>query len=161
VIGLGLALLRLALATVFIAHGGNILFGLGAGPGIGAGGLDITTQTFAAMGLAPAFPLAVLAGLIQFVGGILLAAGWFTRYVAPLLAIVIAVAIWKMQWSYGFFLNWAAASDRGQGWEYSLVLVAALVGLALTGAGEWSVDGRREAAHASQQAGRARLRGKL
>ncbi len=161
VIGLGLAMLRLALATVFIAHGAHILFGLWAGPGIGTGGLDLTAQAFAARGIAPAFPLAVLAGIIQFAGGILLAIGWFTRVAAPLLAIVIAVAIWKTQWAYGFFLNWVGAPDRGQGYEYSLVLLGALIGLSFTGAGEWSIDGQREASRASRQAGRARLRGKL
>jgi putative oxidoreductase len=160
VIGLGLALLRLALATVFIAHGANILFGLWAGPGIGPGGLDLTTQTFAANGIVPAFPMAVFVGVVAFAGGILLAVGWFTRYAAPVLAIVIAVMIWKMQWAHGFLISWVAVGDQGQGFEYSLVVIAALICLSLTGAGEWSIDGRREAAHASQQAGRARLRGK-
>ena len=160
-IGLGLAVLRLALATVFIAHGAHILFGLWAGPGIGTGGLDLTAQAFAANGLAPAFPLAVLTGIIEFAGGILLAIGWFTRVAAPLLVIVICVAIWKMQWAYGFFLNWMGAVDRGQGYEYSLLLIGALICLSLTGAGEWSIDGQREASRASRQAGRARLRGKL
>ena len=159
-IGLGLAVLRLALATVFIAHGANILFGLWAGPAIGSGGLDLTAQTFAANGIAPAFPMAVLAGVITFGGGLMLAVGWFTRYVAPLQAIVIAVMIWKMQWAHGFLMSWVAVGDQGQGFEYSLVVIAALICLSLTGAGEWSIDGRREAAHASQQAGRARLRGK-
>jgi putative oxidoreductase len=161
VIGLGLAVLRLALATVFIAHGAHILFGLWPGPGIGTGGLDLTAQSFAAMGLAPAFPLAVLVGIIEFAGGILLAIGWFTRVAAPLLAVVICVAIWKMQWAYGFFLNWVGAGDRGHGYEYSVLLLGALLCLTLTGGGEWSIDGRREASYASRQAGRARLRGKL
>lgn len=160
-IGLGLAVLRLALATVFVAHGAHILFGLWAGPGIGSGGLDLTAQAFAAMGLTPAFPLAVLAGIVEFAGGILLAIGWFTRVAAPLLALVICVTIWKMQWAYGFFLNWMGAPDRGQGFEYSVLLLAALVCLSFTGAGEWSIDGQREASRASRQAGRARLRGKL
>ena len=160
-IGLGLAVLRLALASVFIAHGAHILFGLWAGPGIGTGGLDLTAQSLAAMGLTPAFPLAVLVGVIEFAGGILLAIGWFTRVAAPLLAIVICVAIWKMQWAYGFFLNWMGAADRGQGYEYSVLLIGALICLSLTGAGEWSIDGQREASRASRQAGRARLRGKL
>ena len=160
-VGLGLAVLRLALATVFIAHGAHILFGLWAGPGIGAGGLDLTAVTFANKGLAPAFPLAVLAGIIEFAGGILLAIGWFTRVAAPLLAIVICVAIWKTQWAYGFFLNWVGAGDRGHGYEYSVVLLGALLCLTLTGGGEWSIDGRREASHVARQAGRARLRGKL
>ena len=160
-IGLGLAILRLALATVFIAHGANILFGLWAGPGIGTGGLDLTAQSFAALGLTPAFPLAVLVGIIEFAGGILLAIGWFTRVAAPLLVMVLLVAIWKTQWAYGFFLNWLGAGDRGQGYEYSLLLLGALICLSLTGAGEWSIDGQREATRASRQAGRARLRGKL
>jgi putative oxidoreductase len=161
VIGLGLAVLRLALATVFIAHGAHILFGLWPGPGIGTGGLDLTAQAFAAHGLAPAFPLAVLTGIIEFAGGILLAIGWFTRVAAPLLAIVIMVAIWKMQWAYGFFLNWVGPADRGHGYEYSLLLLGALLCVSLTGGGEWSIDGQREASRASRQAGRARLRGKL
>lgn len=159
--GLGLAVLRLAVATVFIAHGAHMLFGLWAGPAIGTGGLDMTAQSFAAAGLAPAFPLAAVAAVIQTAGGILLAIGWFTRIVAPLLAIVILVAIWKTQAAYGFFLNWMGAADRGQGYEYSLVLLGALICLALTGAGEWSIDGRREASRTSQQAGRARLRGRI
>jgi putative oxidoreductase len=159
--GLGLAVLRLALAVVFIAHGAHILFGFGAGPAVGTGGLDLTASSFAALGLAPAFPLAVLAGVIETAGGVLLAIGWFTRIAAPLLAVVVAIAIWKAQWAYGFFLNWVGAPDRGQGTEYGIVLLAALICLSLTGAGEWSIDGRREAAHAAQRAGRARLRGKI
>ena len=159
--GLGLAVLRLALATVFVAHGAHMLFGLWAGPGIGTGGLDLTAQSFGALGLAPAFPLAVLAGIIETAGGVLLAIGWFTRVAAPALAIVICVAIWKAQWAYGFFLNWLSAGDLGQGYEYSLLLLGALICLSFTGAGEWSVDGQREASRASRQAGRARLRGKL
>lgn len=159
--GLGLAVLRLALATVFIAHGAHMLFGLWATPAIGAGGVDLTAQTFAAAGIAPAFPLAVAAGVIETVGGFLLAIGWFTRFVAPLLAVVIVVAVWKMQFAYGFYLNWVGAVDRGQGFEYSLVLLGALICLALTGAGEWSIDGQREASRTSLQAGRARLRGRI
>jgi putative oxidoreductase len=159
--GLGLAVLRLALATVFIAHGAHILFGVWAGPAIGTGGLDLTAQRFLAVGLAPAFPLAVVAGTIELAGGVLLAIGWFTRVAAPLLAIVICVAIWKVQLAYGFFLNWMGVADRGQGYEYSVLLLGALICLSLTGAGEWSIDGQREASRASRQAGRARLRGKL
>lgn len=160
-LGLGLAVLRLALAVVFIAHGANKLFGLWAGPGIGVGGLDNTAQFFAAVGLNPAFPLAVLVGIVETAGGVLLAVGWFTRIAAPLLGIVMCVAIWKVHSPNGFFLNWMGAADRGQGYEFSVILLGALLCLALTGGGEWSVDGRREATRASRQAGRARLRGKL
>ena len=159
--GLGLVALRLALAAVFVAHGANKLFGLWAGPGIGVGGLDLTAQFFSAVSLTPAFPLAVLVGILETLGGVLLAVGWFTRIVAPALTIVMGVAIWKVHAANGFFLNWTGAADRGQGYEYSVMLVGALVCLTLTGAGDWSIDGRREATRASREAGRARLRGKL
>ncbi len=156
--GFGLVALRLALAVVFVAHGTNILFGLWAGPGIGAGGLDLTAQTFAAAGLAPAFLLAVLVGIIETVGGILLAIGFLTRASASALAVIICVAMWKVHWSNGFFLNWMSAPGRGLGLEFSVVLIGALLCLGLMGAGEWSVDGRREASRAERRAGRARIR---
>lgn len=153
--------LRLVLAVVFIAHGANKLFGLWAGPGIGVGGPDVTAQFFAAVGLEPNFPLAVAVGAIELVGGILLVIGWFTRIAAPALIIVTIVAIWKVHYQWGFFLNWVGAPDRGQGMELSIVLIGALLCLALAGAGEWSIDGTREKSAQSRAAGRARLRGKL
>jgi putative oxidoreductase len=153
--------LRLVLAVVFIAHGANKLFGLWAGPGIGVGGTDVTAQFFAAVGLEPNFPLAVIIGAIELVGGILLVIGWFTRIAAPALIIVTVVAIWKVHYQWGFFLNWVGAPDRGQGMELSIVLIGGLLCLALAGAGEWSIDGTREKTAQSRAAGRARLRGKL
>lgn len=159
--GLGLALLRLPVAVVFVAHGSNKLFGLWAGPGIGPGGLDLTAQFFAAIGLTPAFPLAVLVGVIETIGGLCLAIGWFTRVASLLLAAAMGVALWKVHLPFGFFLNWMGAADRGQGVEFTLVLLGALLCLTFTGGGDWSIDGHRAASDASRQAGRARLRGKL
>ncbi|MCC7186409.1 MAG: DoxX family protein, partial [Acidobacteria bacterium] len=159
--GLGLMALRLVLAAVFIAHGANKLFGLWAGPGIGVGGTQHTAQLFAALGLEPNFPLAVLVGTVELLGGVLLAIGWFTRVAAPALIIVMGVAIWKLHAQWGFFLNWMAVPERGQGIELHVVLIGALLCLTLAGAGEWSIDGTREKSAASRAAGRARLRGKL
>lgn len=153
--------LRLVLAVVFIAHGANKLFGLWAGPGIGVGGPDVTAQFFATVGLEPNFPLAVTVGAIELVGGILLIIGWFTRIAAPALMIVTCLAIWKVHFQWGFFLNWMGAPDRGQGMELSIVLLGGLLCLTLAGAGEWSIDGTREKSAQSRAAGRARLRGKL
>lgn len=159
--GLGLMALRLVLAAVFIAHGGNILFGLWAGPAVGVGGPEPTAQILASIGLEPDFALAVLAGILALAGAALLIVGWLTRYVAPVLALALMVAIWKAHLPWGFFLNWMGAPDRGNGMEFHLVLLGALVCLALTGAGDWSVDASREASAASRAAGRARLRGKV
>jgi len=159
--GLGLVALRLILAAVFIAHGTHKLFGLWAGPAIGVGGPEVTAQMFGAMGLEPNFPVAVLVGVLEMVGGVLLAVGWFTRVVAPTLIVVSVVMIWKAHWAWGFFINWIGTPDRGQGMEMHLLLIGALLCLSLTGAGEWSIDGSREKSAEARAAGRARLRGKL
>lgn len=159
--GLGLMALRLSLAAVFIAHGTHKLFGLFAGPGIGVGGPDMTAQFFTALQLEPAMALAIATGVAETLGGLLLIVGWLTRIVAPMLTVVMAVAIWKVHLPWGFFLNWAGAADRGHGMEFNVVLIGGLLCLALTGAGEWSIDGSRAKSAAQREAGRARLRGRI
>jgi len=157
----GLVALRVALAIVFVAHGTNKLFGLWAGPGVGDGGLDVTAQYFAGVGLNPAFLLAVLAGIVETVGGLLIVAGYATKVATSLLIVEMCVAMWKVHWSNGFFLNWAGAVDRGPGLEFSVVVIGGLLCLLLGGPGEWSIDGQKEAARAERRAGRARLRGRF
>jgi len=159
--GVGLALLRLSLAVVFAAHGAHQLFGVLSSPGVGPGGLQNTAAQYAALQLHPEFLLAVLAGVTQLVGGVLIAAGALTRWASSAILAYLAIGVWKEHWRWGFFLNWVGAPGRGHGYEYSLVLAAALVCLILTGGGDWSIDGRRAHSRARQAAGRARLRGKL
>jgi putative oxidoreductase len=155
---LGLVIVRLTLAVVLFAHGAHTLFGAFAGPGIGPGGIDNTVAHFTALGLEPAFFLAVLAGLAQLVGGVLIAIGWFTRWAAGANVIYMAVGIWKEHVRWGLFLNWIGDPGRGHGIEYSMVLTAILLLLVLAGAGDFSIDGWRARGHAARAAGRARLR---
>ncbi len=155
----GLLLLRLTLAAVCVAHGAHVLFGAFGGPGsgVGPGGLGQTAAQFAAMGL-PGFPLAVLDGVVQLLGGLLMAGGYLTRWVAAILAVLTGVLAWKSQLAWGFFLNWVAEPGRGHGIEFSIVLVGALLCLTLTGSGDWSFDGRHTRRRSAAAAGRARLR---
>jgi len=160
-VGLGLLVLRLALAVVFVAHGGNKLFGLFGGPGVGPGGLSSTAAFFGAVGLNPPFVLAVVDGVLELAGGVLLAVGFLTRAASIALTLMTGVMIWKVYAQWGFFLNWMAAPDRGQGMEYSIVLMAALICLALAGSGDASIDGVNQRKADRNAAGRARLRGKI
>lgn len=159
--GLGLFVLRVVLAVVFVAHGTNILFGAWGGPGVGPGGLQATADQYKAFGLHQEFLLAILAGVIQLVGGFLLAPGWLTRASSIALLIYVGVGIWVEHLRWGFFLNWIRNPQQGLGIEYSVVLAGALICLACIGGGDWSVDGRRLNTRASRAAGRARLRGKM
>jgi putative oxidoreductase len=150
--------LRISVAVVFIAHGLHKLVGFGAGPGIGPGGLDQTAAQFATLGLSPEFLLAVLAGVTQLAGGVLLLAGLLTRWAALALMIYCGIGIWADHGRWGFFLNWIVTPGRGHGIEYTVVLIGALTFLLLHGGGEWSIDGRRAHRVARAAAGRARLR---
>ncbi|TAK14766.1 MAG: DoxX family protein [Acidobacteria bacterium] len=160
-VGLGLLVLRIALAVVFFAHGGNKLFGLFGGPGIGSGGLTSASEYFTTLGIHPAFLFAVIESVLEVAGSILIGLGFLTRWASAALAISMGVAIWKAHLPWGFFLNWTGAAGRGHGMEYALVLCLALVALALTGGGDLSVDGMNQRSADRDAAGRARLRGKV
>jgi len=155
---IGLVGIRLVLAVVLFAHGAHKLFGAFAGPGIGPGGVDNTAAHLVSLGLQPAFFLAAAGGLTQFLGGILIGIGWFSRWLAGANFIYLVVGIWKEHGQWGLFLNWIGDPGRGHGVEYSIVLAAMMLYLVIAGPGDYSIDGRRQRYVAARAAGRARLR---
>jgi putative oxidoreductase len=141
----GPAVLRLATGAVFVAHGAQKLFGMWGG-----GGLSETAGFFAQLGLTPAYPLAVVVGLAEFCGGLLLLLGALTLYASLVLVVTMLVAIWRVHLAAGFFLP--------NGYELNLALIGALVSLMLTGPGALSIDEQRARSAQAQAYGRARLR---
>src|SRR5688500_4890993 len=115
----GPAVLRLAVGIVFLAHGAQKLFGLWGGSGPSG-----TAAFFQQLGLSPAYLLAIVVGLVEFFGGLLLIAGAFTLVVSILLTLNMFVAVWKVHLGSGFFLNWTNAPGLGHGYEFNLVLIA-------------------------------------
>lgn len=149
----GLTALRLAIGAVFIAHGGQKLLGLWGGSGLAG-----TTAYFATLGLQPAYPLAILASGTELLGGVLLILGWGTLWVSLALAIAMGVAIWKVHYINGFFMNWNGTPGQGHGFEFNLVLIAALVCLMFNGPGALSLDEWRNQSAEAKARGRARAR---
>jgi putative oxidoreductase len=49
----------------------------------------------------------------------------------------MAVAMYKIHWVNGFFLN---ASGKGHGIEFTLALLGMALALVVTGGGQWSLD---------------------
>ncbi len=122
---LGVAILRVTMGAVFVGHGGRKLF------------VDHFTgvaRNMAFLGLPAPEVLAVAATLIEFVGGLLLVLGLFTRWAAIVLAVDVAAALVFARLQGGFFLP--------DGFEYSMVLLAATVALSLTGPGKAALDSR-------------------
>jgi putative oxidoreductase len=125
---IALLVLRLVLGGVFVAHGAQKLFGSFGGPGI-----EGTAGFHEQIGIKPARPMAILAGLAEFVGGMLVIAGFLTPLAALALIVVMIVAIVKVHLRHGFF----AASG---GYEFNLVLIAVAAALLLAGSGAYSID---------------------
>lgn len=150
----GATFLRLALGAVFVAHGAQKLFGLWGGPGLSGmsrmlGQLGFNQYTY---------PLAILVALTEFFGGLLLIVGAATMWAALALIVEMGVAAYKVHWPNGFFLNWSVTPGRGHGIEFSVVLIAALLSLVLTGPGALSFEDRRHRSREARAAGRARAR---
>jgi putative oxidoreductase len=125
----GILLLRLAVGLTLSAHGSQKLFGWFGGPG-----LNRTGQLFEELlGYRPGRRHALLAGLAEAGGGLLLALGLLTPVGAAAAIGVMVVAAFSFHTQNGFF------ADKG-GYEYNLMLGASALALGFTGAGAFSMD---------------------
>lgn len=84
-------------------------------------------------------PLAFLAIVAEFFGGLGLILGLLTRIAAFGIGINMIVAIVTVHSAFGFFMNWTGA-QKGEGIEYHLLVLAMVVFLMIRGAGAFSID---------------------
>src|ERR1700731_2116703 len=128
-----ITILRLVLGVVFFAHGAQKLLGW-----FGGYGFTGTMGFFTGMMHIPA-PFAVLAIAAEFFGGLGLIFGLFTRVAAFGVLCNMIVAIAMVHIRFGFWMNWTG-TQKGEGFEYHLLLIAASAFLMIRGAGAASVD---------------------
>lgn len=116
-----LAVLRIVAGLLFMEHGTQKLFGFPAPP---------------ESGLPAVLSLFWIGAVLEFVGGILIVIGLFTRPVAFLLAGEMAVAYWMVHAPNSFYpaLN---------GGDAAILFCFVFLYLAARGAGPFSVDGSR------------------
>lgn len=125
---IGLLLLRMTIGLTLAAHGSQKLFGW-----FGGHGLDATGQGLAALGFLPGRRHALMAGLVETGGGLLLAIGLMTPLAAAIVFAVMLVAAISVHAKQGFFIT-------SGGLEYTLVLGLAGLTVAFTGPGALSLD---------------------
>jgi putative oxidoreductase len=113
-------LLRLVLGAIFIAHGFAKI----------SSGMHGFTSSVANLGFPMPVAFAWAAALSEFLGGICVVLGLFTRWAALAIAAVMAVAVTQVHLDEGLV----------GGYEFPLALLAIAVSLMLSGAGPISFD---------------------
>jgi putative oxidoreductase len=126
-------IIRVLLGVVFFPHGMQKLLGW-----FGGYGFEGTMGFFTGkLGIPAVF--AFLAIIAEGLGSLGLITGFLTRLSALGIAIEMAVAVNMMHYQNGFFMNWFG-NQKGEGFEYHILVIAIAIALIIKGGGKWSVD---------------------
>jgi len=130
---IGPAIARLTLGLVFFPHGAQKVFGWFGGYGFsGTMGFFTGTMHF------PAF-LAFLVICAEFLGSLGLIVGFLGRLGAFLIACDMIGAVTLIHHNFGFFMNWTG-QQKGEGFEYHLLVLGLALLVMVKGSGAASVD---------------------
>src|SRR5262245_51442241 len=116
---------RVIVGGIFMAHGAQKLFGAFGGPGLST----IVTM----MG-----PLGYFVSIGEFFGGLGLIFGFLSRFSAASIILIMLGAIITVHAKFGFFMNWAG-SQAGEGFEYHLLAIVALLPIVIVGPGRFAI----------------------
>ena len=119
-----LTCLRVVLGVIFAYHGYLKLFV--------PGGFSGTVGFFTAIGLPLPLYSALLASVVEFAGGLFLLFGFITRWTSFVIVLQMLVAFFTVHLKNGLLVS------KG-GYEFVLVLIAALVVLFANGSGKLSL----------------------
>ena len=127
-----LLIARLIAAAVLLPHGAQKVFGVWGGFGWSATYGALTDS----YGLPGVIAFAVI--ILELVAPIALALGLFSRAAALSIAVVMAGAA-TFHFEHGFFMNWFGA-QAGEGFQFHLLYIGALVPLIVGGGGRFAID---------------------
>jgi len=125
---LGLLILRLVIGLTLAGHGAQKIFGWWGGTGMTG-----WTGAMTRMRIRPALAWAWMSALAELVGGLLVALGLLSPLGSFAILGSMLVAMLLVHWPKGFW------NSKG-GYEFNLAIIAAVVALALTGPGAYSLD---------------------
>jgi putative oxidoreductase len=124
-VDVALLMTRLVAGMVMIPHGAQHLLGSFNGPGLAG-----TVQYLGTVGY--------LVAIGEFFGGIGLVAGILSRFSAAAISVIMLGAIVITHAQFGFFMNWTGM-QKGEGFEYHLVMIGLLLPTLVAGPGRFSL----------------------
>lgn len=126
-------ILRATIGFIIFPHGAQKMLGWFGGYGF-SGTMGFFTGT-AKLPYVVGFSVIIL----EFVGSLLLIAGFGTRIIAlGFIGLMIGI-IYTSHLQNGFFMNWFG-NQSGEGFEFHLLVIGLAVALLFEGAGKYSVD---------------------
>ena len=120
-----LLIARVVIGSIFAVHGAQKLFGAFGGPGLSA--------VVQMMG-----PIGYLVTIGEFFGGLGLIFGFLSRFSAASIILIMLGAIGMVHGRVGFFMNWAG-NQAGEGFEYHLLAIGALLPIVIAGPGRFAL----------------------
>ena len=128
-------IIRLTIGLILFPHGAQKMLGLFGGPGF-SGEMNFLTGTVHLSWL-----IAFLVIVIEFVGSLSFIVGFASRVWAVLTIILMLGIIFSSHLENGFFMNWFG-NQKGEGFEYHLLVIGLCLALLLNGSGKLSLDTR-------------------
>ncbi len=124
---LALVIMRLSLGLTVFAHGYRHIYG--------GGKIKGTAGWFESLGMKPGIMHAWLASLTEIGAGAMLVVGLLTPIAAGAVMGTLLVALITNHWKNGFWIF-----NKGEGYEYVLMIVCMSLALGTIGAGRYSLD---------------------
>ncbi len=126
---------RLTLGLVLFPHGAQKMLGMFGGYGF-SGTMGFFTDT-----MHLPWIIGFLVIIIEFVGSLSLIVGFASRIWSVLTIILFIGIILTSHIDNGFFMNWIG-NQKGEGYEYHLLVIGLALATFINGSGKYSADER-------------------
>ncbi|MBW4360614.1 DoxX family protein [Flavobacterium taihuense] len=126
---------RLTLGLILFPHGAQKMLGMFGGYGF-TGTMGFFTDT-----MHLPWIIGFLVIIIEFMGALSLIAGFASRIWSALIIVLFLGIIFTSHLDNGFFMNWFG-NQKGEGYEYHLLIIGLSLATLINGSGKYSVDGK-------------------
>lgn len=126
---------RLTLGLILFPHGAQKMLGWFGGYGF-TGTMGFFTDT-----MHLPWIVGFLVIVIEFIGSLALLVGFGSRIWAALTIILFTGIIFSSHLDNGFFMNWFG-NQKGEGYEYHLLVIGLSLATLLNGSGKYALDER-------------------